>query len=348
MNEFERRSSIDLPGYGEDMEAARKKEEAEAVETAHKDMEGFIGRLEAASKFEKIPAAGGAESLRSREGEQFFTKRIESPNDPLVREIWQMMKDEFGDEADPLYWVRESIKQGINKYDVVTDPAGKVVSFSNSRYLEMEPVEGRPPESLLYMAFILTDEEHRRKGMATELNRKLSQGALEQAKQEGHAVRGMVGESTETSEQFWNKIGEKRVYFEDSEGNIHEVPYKAPPCDYDDNTGEPIGDGINGAYEHLMVNMFNGTGELRSGDLVRMAKTIYFEEYGAEPEDYASKKAWQRTQEVLVEYLKEFEQSLVGAKDGRVFLLTEDERKQKEEELKAKGKNIVEVKIAEE
>src|SRR3989344_3704139 len=101
----------------------------------------------------------------------------------------------------------------------------------------------------------------------------------------------MVGESTETSEKFWNKIGEKRVYFEDSEGNIHEAPYKAPPCDYDDNTGEPL---LPGALEHLMVNMFDGSGELRSGDLVRMAKTIYFEEYGAEPEDYASKKAWQR------------------------------------------------------
>ncbi|MBI2466078.1 MAG: hypothetical protein HYV66_02530 [Candidatus Sungbacteria bacterium] len=345
MNKFERQFDVDLPGYGEAMEATRKKEEAEAVETAHKNMEGFIGRLEAASKFERTPAEDGAESLKSREGEQFVTKRIENHNDPMVREVWQMMKAEFGDEADPLYWVKESIRQGINKYDVITGPDGKIISFSNSRYLEMEPVAGRPPESLVYMAFILTDEEHRRKGLATELNRKLSLGALEQARQEGHAVRGMVGESTETSEKFWNKIGKRRVYFEDSEGNIHEVPYKAPPCDYDDNTGEPL---LEGAFEHLMVNMFDGSGELKSGDLVRMARTIYFEEYGAEPEDYASKKAWQRTQEVLVGYLKEFEQSLAGAKDGRVFLMSEDERNQKQAELKAKGKEVVEVKIAEE
>jgi hypothetical protein len=333
MNRFEEMDK-DLPGAGEH-------EKQRAIETSQRNMEGFIGELEDSSKFERTATEKeGVEALKSREGEDFVTRRIESPNDPLVREIWQMMKEEFGDEADPLYWVKESIKEGISQYDVVTTPDGKIISFSSSQYLEMDPKEGNPSESMVYTAFILTKEEYRRKGLATELEIKLSTGALKKAKEESHMVRGTIGECTETSEEFWNKMGERRIYFEDSEGNMVEVPYKAPPVDFDSKTGDPT---VDGAYEHLMINLFDGKKEISTEGLLRMVKTI-FKEYVADSDDYDSKVAWKKAQDVIDGYLRDLESILAGAKDGKIYLMNKDERG----EIAKKGKKIEELKTGEE
>lgn len=342
MNKFESGVNMDMAKAGEDMEA-RREQEAKVLEASHQRVEKYIEELAAKSRFESAEGEkGGAEVLKSPEGEEFRVQRIENPFDPRLREAWRMSKDEFGDEADPLSWVRESVRQGINNYDVITAPDGRVVSYTNSRYLEMESTqEGSPAESMVYTAFINTAEDYRRQGLGVELMQRVVAGAVEKAREEGHAIKGMIGECTETSESFWNKVGKNRMYFEDVEGNVVEVPYKAPPCDYDDKTGEPL---VKGAAEHLMVNLFDGRTEITAAELVEMVRPIYFEEYGADPEDYSSKKAWERTQEVLNEYLKELEAALAGARGGRIFMMSAEERAARESVLANQGKQLVEVK----
>lgn len=336
-------SSWDLEGKLNSVEQGAEKKDT--VETSYRNMEAMIGELAAMSRFEKVKNEVGEEVLKSREsGEEFSTKRLTSGSDPLARDVWRMMKDEFADEADPLYWVKESIRQKLNNYDVATTPDGKLASFSNTRYLELDKGEpqqaGKDTESILFVSYILTGEEARGKGLATELYKDFYKGTLEKAKESGHAIKAIFGESVESVEPFLNKMGRKRLYFEDAEGSIHEVPYKAPPCDYDSATGEPTTDG---ALEHLMIRMIDGSEEFDSNELLRMVKALYSQEYGASPDDYDSKKAWQRSKDVIDGYLAELESALVQAKDGKVFLMSSDERKQKVKQLHKDGKEIFEI-----
>ncbi|MDP3800297.1 MAG: hypothetical protein Q8Q90_02625 [bacterium] len=321
-----------------------------SVETSHRNMETMIGELAAMSRFEKVKNEVGEEVLKSREsGEEFSTKRLTSGSDPLARDVWNMMRDEFKDEADTLSWVRESIRQKLNNYDVVIAPDGQLASFSNTRYLELDKGEpkqaGKDTESILFVSYILTADNARGKGLATELYKDFYKDTLEKAKESGHAIKAIFGESVESVEPFLNKMGRKRLYFEDAEGNVREVPYKAPPCDYDDDTGEPL---VDGAKEHIMIRLIDNAQEMDSGELMRMVKALYYQEYTASPEDYNNKNAWQRSKEVIDGYLAELESALFQAKDGRVFLMSATERKQKVKELNKEGKEIYEIEKTEE
>ncbi len=312
----------------------------------HKSMEGMISELEAVSRFEHVKEED-KEIIRSPESGEFLVRRVDNPNDPMVEKIHQMMVDEFGvEEADPLYWLKESIKQGINNYDIVTTPDGELVSFSNTRYLEIEPTQGEQArESFLYIAYILTDDRFRGKGIATEIYKKFYSGTLKQAKQEGHVVKGVLGEAVETVEPFLNKMGRKRVYFEDQAGNIQEVPYKFPPMDYDSKTGEPLDEG---GFEHLMLRLVGDKQEFDSAELLKMVKALYEEEYGASEEDYKNKAAYEKAMGKIMDVYTELEAVLSQAKDGKVFLMSVEERKKKVKELNREGRELKELELGEE
>lgn len=326
-------------------------EKKDAVEASHRNMEVMIGELAIMSRFERVKNGVGEEVLKSREsGEEFLTKRLTSGSDPLIRQVWQMMRNEFGDEADSLRWVGESIRKGLNNYDIVTNKNEELASFSNTRYIELDKdekiKEGEIKESILFISYILTADKARGKGLATELYKDFYKGTLEKAKESGQAIKAVFGESVESVEPFLNKMGRKRLYFEDVDGNIQEVPYKAPPCDYDLETGEPV---VDGALEHLMIRMVDGSQEFDSNELMRMVRALYSQEYGTTPGDYSGgEKAWQRTQEVINGYLTELESALSQAKDGRVFLMSADERKQRVRQLHKEGKEMYEIEKSQE
>ncbi len=334
-------------------------------------MPQWIEAYENKSGYTREEMTDGREKITSPEGEVFFVRTLEKPKDPAIKEIHDLMIEEFGEgEAEDLEWIRTSIKEKLNDYHVIESSDGKLIGFTNSQYLELEPkprkeyphtsaseyLEMEPKlgneqegakESFVFLCYVVTAEEARGKGIGTELYRKFYEDSLKKASANGHEIKGVIDEAVSSVEVFTNKMGRDRMYFEDRSGNIIEVPYMCPPVNMDSETGKPPEGEQGEAYpEHLMIGLTNGAKELNAEDVLRMVKRIYME-YVADEENYNSKEAFQTAWDHDMVILKELEKSLLKAKDGRIFLMSADEREVKKTELASQGKKLIEVETEE-
>jgi len=325
---------------------------------SHAVMEEWIRELERSSRYEREKKTEIEESIRSPEGEEYTVRSVEDSNDPVVEKIHAFLTDAFGeDEVEPLSWVRHSIEHRLSFYDLVETKTGEVASLGSTQYLELENGDSpSPPESMLYVAFILSKPEFRGKGLATELYRAFYRRALQEAERRGQTlravvgeaetgqdrVRAVIGEAVSSVEPFLNRMGRKRIYFEDERGNVREIPYTCPPVDINKD-GEALSPPC---HEHLMVRLTNNAQELPTKDLIRMVRAIY-KEYIASPANYNSAEAFARSENLVMGFLDELEDALRPAKDGKVFLLNAEERRTRQAELTAKGKEFFDLVIPE-
>ena len=309
-------------------------------EQSHARMQEMIAELKAASKFSRQEGDGNAEVITSPEGEQFTIRALRDPKDPAIKKLHSFMVKEFGkEESETLTWLRHTIKEGLNDYHIV-EKDGKIVAISNTRYFDMENGEGSPKESILTVWHITTERRSRNKGLASEIYQSFYKTALDRAKENSHAFKGVVGEAVSSVEPFLNRMGRGRVYFEDASGNVKEVPYVCPPVDMDSATGEPLEDPVP---EHIMVRLMNGKKEMPVQDLMRITETIYIREYLGAPDNYESPDIYGKAREYNMGLLNEMRAALGGAKDGKVFFMTAAEREQKREELSRSGKELIEM-----
>lgn len=333
--------------------------EEDKVKKSHEGMQQQVKAFEGRSGYKREMMPDGREKITSPEGEEFYVKALTPENlkskerneDPAIKAIREMMVKEFGrGEAETLAWIRTSIKKGLNDYHAVESADGKLIGFTSSQYLEMEPLPGKendPKESFVFLCYVVTAEEARGKGIGTELYRKFYEDAMNKANARGHEIKGVIDEAVSSVEIFTNKMGRDRVYYEDKDGNIREVPYMCPPVDMDSKTGKPPEGEEGQAYpEHLMLGLTNGAKETSVEDVLRMVKRIYME-YIAGEENYDSNEAFQTAWNHDMQILEELKQNLAEAKDGKVFLMSAEEREAKKQELATRGKSLVEVETGE-
>lgn len=334
----------------ESMETGEEKREGiekrNPIEESHARMEELIQELSLRSRFERIRTSDGREVLRSSGGEEFFVRRVQDSKDPAVEKIHEFLVQEFSEEeADTLETVLRAVESDILAYHVIEDANGRIVALSNAEYLEFEQADQekktQPTEAVLFVAYIVTDKAYRKKGIGSELYQDFYRFALEEAQARNHRLRGIIGEAVSPVESFLNRMGRKRMYFEDEDGNAHEVSYMQAPIDWNERTGKPKQEATP---EHLMLRLLDGRQELQVEELLPMVKAIYEENYVFPEEFFKSQKAYQRCEDTVMGYLQALEQALAKAKGGRLFLLSRQEREQKRQELEAQGKNLYETK----
>jgi predicted N-acetyltransferase YhbS len=318
--------------------AMEKKEVKEmSPEESYSRMDDLIEELQNSSKFkERKVLDDGREVIRSPEAGEFFIRRVQDTNDPAVQKIHEFLVKEFSkEEADTLETVKAAVEQEVQVYRIAENAEGRIVALGNMQYLELESSQ----EAMLFAAYVVTDADYRKAGLGSELYPGFYNFAKEKAKKDGVCIKGIIGEAVDTVESFLNRMGRKRIYFEDENGNIREVPYVQAPLDWDKKTGEPK---TKAVAEHLMIRLLDGRQEMQISEIMPMVKAIYEENYTFAEEYFKTKKAYQACEDTVMSHLSELENVLQKAKDGKLFLMDKAEREKKQKEIETQGKQIFE------
>lgn len=323
-------------------EQEKSGEDKDAVEKSCHKLEKIINELASKSKYERTVLPNGDVELisRSSEKEKFTLHQITDPDDPAVVELIKLLKQKIDpDEVDTIETIQTAIRTNWGIYFIMKNKTEEVIAHTNSSLLDLE--SGDKKEGIHYMSYAVTREQDEGKGLAREMYTDMHRYALEKARKEGIFIKGIISESDAGVEDFVYKLdGQKRIYFEDKEGNVHEVPYECGPHDWDKDTGESL---MESAPEHLMLRLLDGRQELSIQEMMQMVRTLYKGNYIFEKEFFNSDKAYRRNLEVVEEFMKNLEETLNKSKDGRLFFMSSQEREQKKTTLEAQGKKMYEV-----
>jgi len=315
-----------------------KKETKEmSAQESYERIDGLTRELQATSKFEREKLDDGREVICSPEAGEFFIRRVQDSKDPAVKEIHNFLVKEFSkEEADTPETIEGAIeRRDIQAYHVVEDEKGRIVALSNTEYLKLESSQ----DAMIFVAYVVTDSDHRRLGLGSELYPGFYDFAKERAKEDQTRIKGVIGEAVGSVESFLNRMGRKRMYLEDEQGNVHELPYIQAPIDWNEKTGKPR---QKATPEHLMIRLLDGRQEIQASEIIPMVEAIYGENY-IFPEDYfKTEKAYQVCEDTVMGHLKDLEQALEKAKNGRIFLMSKAERMEKQKELATQGKQLFE------
>ena len=317
-------------------------EAAPTKENSWKKMQEWIAELKSTSKFSREKTADGREKIRSAEGEEFFIRQIKDPQDPATKKLHKFLLSALSaDEVDDLDTIRGAMTGGNYAYHAIEDQSGKMVSVSNVGYLEtkLPEQEKATKEAVAFVAYIVTDPNFREKGLGSELYQNIYGFALQEAKSRDHNLKGFIGEAVSTVEPFLNRMGRKRMYFEDRDGNLREVPYMQAPLEWDKKTGRPISRAVP---EHLMLRLTSGKQGLSVDELLSMVWALYEDNNIPPDEFFRSEDAAEECYNKVVGYLKNMGKALGESKSGRLSLMSAEERGQKIRELQARGKNVFE------
>jgi hypothetical protein len=126
------------------------------------------------------------------------------------------------DEVDDEKILRSAVEgktpegeQDITKYavHVLKSSDGEVLAAVMCGRLDLKREDGTPTgKQMLMVGYAVTKESARLKGFAREAYASAVLEAAKEAKKEGKELIYAAGEAVSTSEEFWNKVGWKRVY----------------------------------------------------------------------------------------------------------------------------------------
>lgn len=321
----------------------------EAV-ASHRHLERIISEMKEKTRFQRERISPFRERIFSPENGEFFIDRITDPNTSEAGEICKFI-GKFDPEEVDVDEVKLNIQDDRYAYYVVRDK-GKVVGCIQNSHIEN--LDNRD-EIMIFIGHVIVAPEYWRKGLATELYQSVFERCLAKAKKENQIIKCICGEGETKAEMenFFNQMERKRIYFEDAEGDVHEVPYLQPPLKWDIDTGRPINPWTGevaskeevekcSARIHLMVRMIDDRQRFPARDVLSIVKTLYEDNYAGKdfhgcPENPEVEKELDRLKAELAE-------TLSLAKNGEVFLMNAEERAKKKEELLRTGKQIFETK----
>lgn len=309
-------------------------------------LQNMIHEMREHSRIQLIAKADGTERfLWKEDGKELTGEFLRDPEDPRVGNIHDLMVAEWGkEESETLAWLKHSIAERINDYYVVEDADKAIVAYTNTQYLtlgkedDLGSTKEESGDSMLFIAHIKVDESFQGKGLARELYARTYEEALKQARSGGHRFAGVIGDANAGVEPVLNRMGRKRLYYEDAGGNIREFPYLSPPIEMDEKTGDPLQDPVPA---HLMLWAPENRMEFSVDEVLRMVQGLY-REYLMRPDDYESAEAYQNAAGYYRTLLEDLKSVCLEAKDEKIFLLSREEREQKKQETAARGKELYE------
>ena len=221
-------------------------------------------------------------AFKTKEGENFFTERLVSPEDSRVDEVQKMLKKHFGgEEVDPVEVMKQAMTGRMATGEVcpeylvhvAEDSRGKIEGLHTGAVVEMVNVRGNASkESAVQLGcYTLTSPEARGKGVWKALFDAQEESARRDAQARGLEIKGFMTEAHGEMEPILNGKDVKRLYIQTKDGSFKELSYEQPPLDWDPETGSSA-EGAGVVPEHLMLKLTSGKNELSGKELMEMVK----------------------------------------------------------------------------
>ncbi len=313
----------------------------EGAEMGMSPIERYQNEIALQSRHTRIDLPEGNTQVESPEGKIFNVEQLESHKDTRVKASHELLSKTFGeDEMDSLRTI-EYAMQG----KVVGDPKSEdiplmvhtvendkeVVGTAHTAVLEVMNEDFEPKgnkKSMMLDAYLAVKEGKQYEDLDIELYRKRVMDAKKYADENGLKMDSMVVEATaDTSEEFYNKVGMHRLYMETKDGELKEVPYfQSVLADaWNESTGNPRRGEVKSAL-HLMIGQLDGAKELTPEQVLEKVRALM--DYDSfQTRDYFDNKAAHKKHEATLEKdLAEFEKALRQAADGKIKLMTAEER----------------------
>lgn len=143
------------------------------------------------------------------------------------------------------------------KYRVVhvRNEKNELVAVCAGATLPLEKGDDLNREMIYCVEYIATDDKARGTGIGREAYLSGLLDSLQIAKANKATLSMVVGECTESSEKFWDGLGWKRIYTQESDYMFSEVPYIQPALKFNPDTGE-VADDASDVPEHFTVDFF--------------------------------------------------------------------------------------------
>jgi len=318
--------------------------EQERIEASYAQMQKDIELMQRGSKYERS-VEDDREILTSPEGEKFTIRKITKPEDPVIEKLYPLLRTRFTEEeTDTPETIRDAISTHWGAYHIIEDADGNVLTHSCVGLLDLKNPEGspEPKEGILFVGYILNDPNFHKPDLAREIFQSVYKDTLADAKSRGIGIKGITGESVERVEPLANMAGLSRIYFENRQGDIQELPFECPPINWNYETGEPLQDPTP---EHLIVKLMDDKKTMDVQEILSMVWSIYEENYVFPATVIPSPDARQNNRQAVLQFYNKLKESLDGAKDGRLFTMSLRERRKKARELQGQGKKVIEVEI---
>lgn len=314
----------------------RKQEEPPAMKA--------LAQLMRESRYTRADKTSADTTIES-EGKRFSIEMVPDGKAEVLSDVQKLFIDTFGtEEVDPEEVLRTAVdgttfwgSTDATKYrvHVVRDSAGEVVSTITGGRLQMVDAEGKSLGKQMFMvAYGVTAEKARQQGLAREAYISAIMQAAKDAHAEGQRLTLAVGECVYTSEDFWNKVGMRRVYGEKASkpGAYEELRYVQPALDFDLATGQ-VAEGAGVAPEHLMIHNFDDKNPSQE-DVLAAVRAVYTWNNTWPREAFENDQALATHQGHVQPIWQEFKQQVQGV-DRLVYL-----DKKSREEMERAGINI--------
>lgn len=302
----------------------------------------FIGKLDKLSPWRREKKPDDWTEISNEKGEKYRIERLRNPKDKRVKGSHGLLARIFGkrevDSLDTTETAMDGKVVGDEKTEdiplivtTVENEKGEVVGTTHSAILESfdEDFSGKG-KSFAIDAYTAIAEGEQNKKLGLEMYRHRLEELVAEAEKQGKPLDSIVAEVHGEAEGFYNQVGLKRLYFRGQDGKMHEVPYyQSVLADaWNKKTGQPR-EGEERVPEHLMIAQLDGRNEITTEELLEKMRAM-MDYNNIQTEGYfgKNKKAYEAHMEILENDLRELEKALNGAKDGRIALISAEEREQ--------------------
>jgi GNAT superfamily N-acetyltransferase len=298
-----------------------------------------------------------ANSDGKQESHRFHIEVLDNPEHLLLPQAYELLAKKFGsEELDPLPIMQDQMKGLRYGYEMGTraaifaiqDEDGEVVCTLVGGLLPLRSEGGEMQEDSTFMVFyVATEDKFKRSGFGREIMIDAYEYAQTESKKRKLNLLGAAGECTWTSQNYWERLGWRRVYIDNGSGPIEEIHYVQPPLAFDLETGEAE-DGAGDAPEHFMILLTDpNNGEDQTELKNRLASTVrafyrsnnYIDQQAfnnASPKDAeAAEVAYERHISAIKRHEESFQQQLGK---GTIKFYSKEELKK----LRKEGREVVE------
>jgi len=276
--------------------------------------------------------------LTSKNGEKYYLTEVcdrgSEGNKKLAKELRSFLGNFFDpEENDPEIDYEIAIERGLSDFFLVRNEKGEIVSVLNSQLAELSRGAGGQKEETLVVWYVVTDPGSRGRGLATELYLAAYSSAFGKVAERNSRLLAITGETESGVEGYLNKMGRRRSYYEDKDGNFVEIPYKSPPSDADSDAQS----------EHFMAMFLDDRKQCATDDFLRLVRGIYGQytrpEYFERDTIGFTKKYMKLVDGVYADLVA----TLKNSKDGVVYFFNREEREKKKQELEKKNRKVIEL-----
>lgn len=269
-------------------------------------------------------------SIENNEGKLFEVKVIENSNSPEFNDVIFLLKETFGEGQKDSVEILKTAIDGKSPWGTLRDKYRIISIFDENKELSAACVgsvlnaknseKDSSNEMIYYVAYIATNPNLKKSGLAREAYISSLMDAAKIAKENNKNLTFSTGECTPTSEHFWNSMGEKRIYIK-SNGGYKELSYILPALNFNKDTGSITPNSVETPL-HLMIDSFDG--EKISKEKIKIVyETIVSSEMWPR-EAFSNNEAYENYSQYIQNLKNKFIETLDS--EGELVLLSAEEK----------------------